>query len=214
MFLQESLDCVKVWREIVQFNLFIIVLLKRFSLILGFVLDVVPKLEFESLKMIELKEYNCVSIYSIENTVCAADDTSTPEKLGDENLLKQVGRLISSSFPPFRLLCHSIHFLPDHLSLFQLPKTRAQMSVDRHSQSLDDVRLLPPPAPLGTVLHPDSSNSYTFGLPHASTNTKLIIDESLYPLSHCQAKSFYGRRSSNCLSLDMLGDEQFLEFIL
>lgn len=97
---------------------------------------------------------------------------------------------------------------------FQMPKTRAQVRVDRHSQSLDDVRLFPAPAPLGTVLAPDSSNSYTFGLPQASTNAKLIIDEGLYPLSHCQTKSFYGRRSSNCLSLDMLGDEQFLEFIL
>ncbi|XP_075874884.1 FERM domain-containing protein 6 [Nelusetta ayraudi] len=122
--------------------------------------------------------------HSPENTVCAADDTDTPEKLGDENLFKQ------------------------------MPKTRAQVCVDRHSQSLDDVRLFAPPAPLGTVLAPDSSHSYTFGLPDASTNTKLIIDESLYPLSQCQTKSFYGRRSSNCLSLDMLGDEQFLEFIL
>lgn len=113
-----------------------------------------------------------------------AADDDVPEKLGDETLLKQ------------------------------MPKTRAQVSVDRHSQSLDDVRLFPPTAPLGTVLTPDSSHSYTFGLPDASTNTKLLIDESLYPLSHCQTKSFYGRRSSNCLSLDMLGDEQFLEFIL
>lgn len=119
-----------------------------------------------------------------------------------------------SSLPPFWLRCHCVHFLPDFLPLFQIPKTRAQVCVDRHSQSLDDVRLFPPPAPLGTVLAPDSSHSYTFGLPDASNNTKLIIDESFYPLSHCQTKSFYGRRSSNCLSLDMLGDEQFLEFIL
>lgn len=103
----------------------------------------------------------------------------------------------------------------DFLPLSQMPKTRAQVCVDRHSQSLDDVRLFPPPAPLGTTLTPDSSHSYTFGLPDATANTKLIIDESLLPLSHCQTKpSFYGRRSSNCLSLDMLGDEQFLEFIL
>lgn len=172
------------------------------------------ELELESLKMIELKEYHCVLICAIENTVCAADDANTPETLGDEDLFKQVGHSISSSFPPLRLLCCSIRFLPDFRPVFQMPKTRAQVCVDRHSQSLDDVRLFPPPAPLGTVLPADSSNSYTFGLPHASPNTKLIIDESLFPLSHCQTKSFYGRRSSNCLSLDMLGDEQFLEFIL
>lgn len=94
-------------------------------------------------------------------------------------------------------------------------KSKTQVSVDRHSHSLDDVRLFPPPAPLGTTLPPDSSHSYTFGLPDASTNTKTPVDDSYYPLLHCQAKpSFYGRRSTNCLSLDMLGDEQFLEFIL
>lgn len=93
--------------------------------------------------------------------------------------------------------------------------SRAQVCVDRHSHSLDDVRLFPPPAPLGTTLPPDSSHSYTFGLPDASANTKTPTDHDYYPLLHCQAKpSFYGRRSTNCLSLDLLGDEQFLEFIL
>uniref|UniRef100_A0A3B4ZTW7 FERM domain containing 1 n=1 Tax=Stegastes partitus TaxID=144197 RepID=A0A3B4ZTW7_9TELE len=62
--------------------------------------------------------------------------------------------------------------------------------------SLDDVRLFPPPAPLGMTLPPDSSHSYTFGLPDVSTNTKTSVE------------------STNCVSLDMLGDEQFLEFIL
>lgn len=94
-------------------------------------------------------------------------------------------------------------------------KSRAQVCVDRHSHSLDDVRLFPPPAPLGRTLPPDSSHSYTFGLPDASVNTKNPVDPSHYPLLHSQNKpSFYGRRSTNCLSLDMLGDEQFLEFIL
>ncbi|XP_018548745.1 FERM domain-containing protein 6 [Lates calcarifer] len=93
--------------------------------------------------------------------------------------------------------------------LKQILKSRAH--VDRHSHSLDDVRLFPLPAPLGTTLPPDSSHSYTFGLPDVSTNP---VDQSYYPFLHCQAKpSFYGRRSTNSLSLDMLGDEQFLEFI-
>lgn len=100
-------------------------------------------------------------------------------------------------------------------TLHQMLKPRAQVCVDRHSHSLDDVRLIPPPAPLGTTIPPDSSHSYTFGLLEASTNTKTPADHSNFPLLHCQAKpSFYGRRSSNCLSLDMLGDEQFLEYIL
>ncbi|XP_054456275.1 FERM domain-containing protein 6 isoform X2 [Anoplopoma fimbria] len=100
-------------------------------------------------------------------------------------------------------------------TLEQLLNSRAQVCVDRHSHSLDDVRLFPPPAPLGTTLPPDSSHSYTFGLPDVSKNTKTPVDQSYYTLLHCQAKpSFYGRRSTNCLSLDMLSDEQFLEFIL
>uniref|UniRef100_UPI0037E95189 FERM domain-containing protein 6 n=1 Tax=Semicossyphus pulcher TaxID=241346 RepID=UPI0037E95189 len=99
------------------------------------------------------------------------------------------------------------------LKQIQIP--RAQVCVDRHSHSLDDVRLHPPPAPLGTTVPPDSSHSYTFGLPDASTNIKTPVDPCLYPPLHCQAKpSFYGRRSTNCVSLDMLGDDQFLEFLL
>ncbi|XP_054655539.1 FERM domain-containing protein 6 isoform X2 [Dunckerocampus dactyliophorus] len=68
-------------------------------------------------------------------------------------------------------------------------------------------------APLGTTLPADSSHSYTFGLSDA--NTKTPVDHDYYPFLHCQAKpSFYGHRSTNCLSLDLLADEQFLEFIL
>ncbi|KAJ0066772.1 hypothetical protein NL108_002367 [Boleophthalmus pectinirostris] len=98
--------------------------------------------------------------------------------------------------------------------LKQLPKSRAQLSADRHSQSLDDVRLLPSPAPLGTALPPDSSHSYTFGFPDAPLNVKTPTEHHYYPLTPCQEKpTFYGRRSTNCLSLDLLGDEQLLEFI-
>lgn len=100
-------------------------------------------------------------------------------------------------------------------ALKQLPISRSQLSTDRHSQSLDDVRLLPPLTPLGTALPPDSSHSYTFGLPDASENVKTPTENSHYPPAPCQEKpSFYGRRSTNCLSLDLLGDEQLLEFIL
>ncbi|XP_077960319.1 LOW QUALITY PROTEIN: FERM domain-containing protein 6 [Gasterosteus aculeatus] len=100
-------------------------------------------------------------------------------------------------------------------TLKQMVKYRAQVCVDRHSQSIDDVSLFPPAASLGTTLPPDSSHSYTCGLPGASTNTKTPVEQSDYPLLHCQAKpSGFGRRASNCLSLDMLSDERFLEFIL
>ncbi|XP_056148228.1 FERM domain-containing protein 6 [Lampris incognitus] len=100
-------------------------------------------------------------------------------------------------------------------SLEEVMKSRVHVGVDRHSQSLDDVRLFPPPVPLGTTLPPDSSHSYTFGLPEPPRNAKSPADHSYYPPLHCQAKpSFYGRRSANCLSLDLLGDEQLLEFVL
>lgn len=116
-----------------------------------------------------------------------------------------------SSWLIFLMECQWIVQISPHQTL----TSKAQICVDRHSQSLDDVRLFPPPAPLGTTLPPDSTVSYMFGLPDASINTKTPVDHSLYPLLHCKAiPSFYGRRSSNCLSLDMLGDEQILEFIL
>ncbi|XP_067092810.1 FERM domain-containing protein 1 [Osmerus mordax] len=93
---------------------------------------------------------------------------------------------------------------------------RPSVSVDRHSQSLDNVCLLPPPAPLTTPLHRDSSHSYTCGLPDTSAPAKTPGCSYYLPLAlHCPPKpSFYGRRSTNCLSLDLLGDEQLLEFIL
>ncbi|XP_016892940.1 FERM domain-containing protein 6 isoform X4 [Cynoglossus semilaevis] len=99
--------------------------------------------------------------------------------------------------------------------LQQVLNSRLHICVDRHSHSLDDVSLFPPQAPLGGKLLPDSSHSYTFGIPDISTNTKTPLDHSYYVPLQCQAKpSFYGRRSANSLSLDTLGDEQFLEFIL
>lgn len=108
-----------------------------------------------------------------------------------------------------------VELLQNKEALKQLPKSRSQLSADRHSQSLDDVRVLPPLTPLGTALPQDSSHSYTFGMPDASSNAKTPVEHSYYPLVQCQDKpSFYGRRSTNCLSLDLLGDEQLLEFIL
>ncbi|XP_057705005.1 FERM domain-containing protein 6 isoform X2 [Corythoichthys intestinalis] len=69
--------------------------------------------------------------------------------------------------------------------------------------------------PLGTALPADSSHSYTFGLSNTSADMKMPTDHNYFPFLHYQAKpSFYGRRSTNCLSLDLLADEQFLEFIL
>ncbi|XP_014895083.1 FERM domain-containing protein 6 [Poecilia latipinna] len=97
--------------------------------------------------------------------------------------------------------------------------SRPQTFPNRHS--LDDVRPLPPSAPTGMAVPAVSSHSYTSGLPDVTPGTKTSGstrtsgDPSYYPYLHCQAKpSFYGHRSTNCLSLDTLSDEQFLEFIL
>lgn len=94
-------------------------------------------------------------------------------------------------------------------------KPKSQVYVDRHSHSLDDVRLLPPTVALGTKLPPDSSHSYTFGLQDAVTSGKLPINHNHFSTLDCPTTpSFCSHRSSNCLSLDLLSDEQCLEFIL
>ncbi|KAL6101730.1 uncharacterized protein ACO6RY_16909 [Pungitius sinensis] len=68
--------------------------------------------------------------------------------------------------------------------------------------------------PWGRHCHPPPPTA----IPLASRmpqQTKTPVEQSYDPLLHCQAKpSFYGRRSSNCLSLVMLSDQQFLEFLL
>ncbi|XP_066515869.1 FERM domain-containing protein 6 [Hoplias malabaricus] len=86
----------------------------------------------------------------------------------------------------------------------QVLKWKTRGSTDRHSQSLDDVRLLPRPLPLITLTN--TSHSYTFGLPGAPDYTKVT--------SYPEKPSFYGRRSTNCLALDLLEDEQLLELVL
>ncbi|PWA26084.1 hypothetical protein CCH79_00001542 [Gambusia affinis] len=102
----------------------------------------------------------------------------------------------------------------DHDTLLPIKKmSRPQTFPSRHS--LDDVRLCPPSAPARMALPSVSSHNYTSGLPDVTSGTKTSVDPSYYPYLHCQAKpSFYGHRSTNCLSLDTLSDEQFLEFIL
>ncbi|XP_067379233.1 FERM domain-containing protein 6 isoform X1 [Channa argus] len=148
-----------------------------------------PDEMFQLADLLEGVSVDCVEqsseTHSPENKVCSQNSEEDLAKLRNKNVLNE------------------------------MLKSRAQVCVDRHSQSLDDVRLFPSLAPLGMTLPPISSHSYTFGLPDASTNTKTPVDYSHCPLLHCQANpSFYGRRSTNCLSLDTLGDEQFIEFVL
>lgn len=84
----------------------------------------------------------------------------------------------------------------------QVLNQKARNPADRYSMSLDDVRLFSPLLPLGTASVPDTSVSYTFGLPHTTS-------------SPCPDKtSFCVQRSTNCLSLDLLDDNQLLELVL
>ncbi|XP_016310224.1 FERM domain-containing protein 6-like isoform X2 [Sinocyclocheilus anshuiensis] len=92
------------------------------------------------------------------------------------------------------------HCDPD--SMKQVSNQKGRNPADRYSLSLDDVRLYSPLLPLRTASVPDTSVSYTFGLPHSST-------------SPCpDSTSFCVQRSTNCLSLDLLDDNQLLELVL
>ncbi|XP_049687171.1 FERM domain-containing protein 1 isoform X4 [Accipiter gentilis] len=88
------------------------------------------------------------------------------------------------------------------------PKSRS--CTDQHSQSLDDIRLYKHRhPPLSATLSSDTSHSYTFG---CSLEDKLSIYGCVYSTADCKTKSaLYGKRSMNCLSLDLLGEDRLPE---
>ncbi|XP_030412652.1 FERM domain-containing protein 1 isoform X1 [Gopherus evgoodei] len=88
------------------------------------------------------------------------------------------------------------------------PKDRS--CVDQHSQSLDDIRLYKHRhPPLSSTLSSDTSHSYTFG---CALEDKLANYGCVYSTADCKTKSaLYGKRSMNCLSLDLLGEDQLPE---
>ncbi|XP_067844708.1 FERM domain-containing protein 6 [Heptranchias perlo] len=97
-------------------------------------------------------------------------------------------------------------------SLSQASRSKLRNVTDRHSQSLDDVRLYQQQPPLGSTLSSDSSQSYTFGCLYEDKDSQFCYT---YSTADCKTKStFYGKRSMNCLSLDLLGEEQLLEFVV
>ncbi|XP_025026682.1 FERM domain-containing protein 6 isoform X2 [Python bivittatus] len=95
-------------------------------------------------------------------------------------------------------------------SLNQIAPPKAVKGPEQHSQSLDDVRLhkcLHPP--LSAMLSSDTSHSYTFG---CALEDKLASYGCVYSTADCKTKSaLYGKRSMNCLSLDLLGEDQLPE---
>ncbi|NXU77639.1 FRMD6 protein, partial [Oreotrochilus melanogaster] len=95
-------------------------------------------------------------------------------------------------------------------SLHQVRSPRSRSCTDQHSQSLDDIRLYKHRhPPLSATLSSDTSHSYTFG---CSLEDKLSIYGCVYSTADCKTKSaLYGKRSMNCLSLDLLGEDQLPE---
>ncbi|XP_039563608.1 FERM domain-containing protein 1 isoform X3 [Passer montanus] len=95
-------------------------------------------------------------------------------------------------------------------SLHQVRSPKSRSSMDQHSQSLDDIRLYKRQHPsLSTTLSSDMSHSYTFG---CSLEDKLSVYGCVYSTADCKTKSaLYGKRSMNCLSLDLLGEDQLPE---
>uniref|UniRef100_K7F688 FERM domain containing 1 n=1 Tax=Pelodiscus sinensis TaxID=13735 RepID=K7F688_PELSI len=81
---------------------------------------------------------------------------------------------------------------------------------DQHSQSLDDIRLYKHQhPPISSTLSSDTSHSYTFG---CALDDKLASYGCVYSTADCKTKSaLYGKRSMNCLSLDLLGEDQLPE---
>nr|XP_056708763.1 FERM domain-containing protein 1 isoform X1 [Euleptes europaea] len=92
----------------------------------------------------------------------------------------------------------------------QVAQSKAMKSPDQYSQSLDDIRLhkhLHPP--LSATLSSDTSHSYTFG---CTLEDKLANYGCVYSTADCKTKSaLYGKRSMNCLSLDLLGEDPLPE---
>ncbi|XP_064913747.1 FERM domain-containing protein 1 isoform X2 [Columba livia] len=95
-------------------------------------------------------------------------------------------------------------------SLHQVGSPKSRSCTDQHSQSLDDIRLYKHRhPPLSATLSSDTSHSYTFG---CSLEDKLSIYGCVYSTADCKTKSaLYGKRSMNCLSLDLLGEDQLPE---
>ncbi|XP_026648901.1 FERM domain-containing protein 1 isoform X3 [Zonotrichia leucophrys gambelii] len=95
-------------------------------------------------------------------------------------------------------------------SLHQVSSPKSRSCMEQHSQSLDDIRLYKRRHPsLSATLSSDTSHSYTFG---CSLEDKLSVYGCVYSTADCKTKSaLYGKRSMNCLSLDLLGEDQLPE---
>ncbi|GCC31522.1 hypothetical protein chiPu_0009981 [Chiloscyllium punctatum] len=143
---------------------------------------------------------------SQDNDIIKGESVDYPILKPDYRQDISIGTTVSLCDPSVKLRGQSVD------SLSQASRSKPRSSTDRHSQSLDDVRLYQQQLPLGSTLSSDSSQSYTFGCINEDKDSQFCYT---YSTADCKTKStFYGKRSMNCLSLDLLGEEQLLEFVV
>ncbi|XP_072907709.1 FERM domain-containing protein 6-like isoform X3 [Hemitrygon akajei] len=152
--------------------------------------------------LLRIPHSNClIEGESVDDTLEEEDYQQGESEIGISNELIE-----SLCDPSVKLQGHSVN------TLSQASRSKSRNSTDRHSQSLDDVRLYQRQPPLCSTLSSDNSQSYTFGCIYEDKDSQFCYT---YSTADCKTKStFYGKRSMNCLSLDLLGDEQLMEFVV
>lgn len=120
------------------------------------------------------------------------------------------GKLVACIASILKLCLSSLFLFLCILLNWQVRSPKSRSCTDQHSQSLDDIRLYKHRhPPLSATLSSDTSHSYTFG---CSLEDKLSIYGCVYSTADCKTKSaLYGKRSMNCLSLDLLGEDRLPE---
>ncbi|XP_059842491.1 FERM domain-containing protein 6 isoform X3 [Hypanus sabinus] len=148
------------------------------------------------------------NLLRIPHSNCLIEGESVDNTLEEEDYQQGIGNELIESLcdPSVKLQGQSVN------TLSQASRSKSRNSTDRHSQSLDDVRLYQRQPPLCSTLSSDNSQSYTFGCIYEDKDSQFCYT---YSTADCKTKStFYGKRSMNCLSLDLLGDEQLMEFVV
>uniref|UniRef100_A0A8C3JRY4 FERM domain-containing protein n=1 Tax=Calidris pygmaea TaxID=425635 RepID=A0A8C3JRY4_9CHAR len=177
-----------------------------------------------SIDRVHRKEKSCSSTISYGSSGIdsgskgrAEDDSQDDGKeFGDAEQLPALewknnfGKLVACIASILRLYLSSSFSFMCVLLNRQVRSPKSRSCTDQHSQSLDDIRLYKHRhPPLSATLSSDTSHSYTFG---CSLEDKLSIYGCVYSTADCKTKSaLYGKRSMNCLSLDLLGEDQVPE---
>ncbi|TFK07156.1 UDP-glucose:glycoprotein glucosyltransferase 1 [Platysternon megacephalum] len=161
----------------------------------------------------EAAEGESVSSLALDALCCQALKQK-PLSVVQVTLIKMRGQSVESLHQVrgnSRLVDLTVNIGPNSALIYtavRQPKDRS--CADQHSQSLDDIRLYKHRhPPLSSTLSSDTSHSYTFG---CALEDKLANYGCVYSTADCKTKSaLYGKRSMNCLSLDLLGEDQLPE---